>query len=70
MVRSIEAMGSSSGACGLTIFSIASDMCLCCAVVFGRMMEGMPLVRSIEAMGSSSGDCGLTIFSIASDMCL
>lgn len=38
-----------------------------CAVVFGRVLEGMPVVRSIEAMGSSSGktrqkvaigDCG------------
>ncbi len=37
------------------------------AVVFGRVVEGMPVVRSIEAMGSSSGktrqrvvigDCG------------
>lgn len=37
------------------------------AVVFGRVLEGMPVVRSIEAMGSSSGktrqrvaiaDCG------------
>ncbi len=39
----------------------------CGAVVFGRVLEGMPVVRGIEAMGSSSGktrqrviiaDCG------------
>lgn len=40
---------------------------MCCAVVFGRVIEGLPLLRKLDALGSRSGkpaqcvtvsDCG------------